>query len=145
MKKRNIKVVVGNRETMANEFIKTWHQLEAGDVPQVANEKIYFENEKAIFHLLTPKRCELLRYVHAAGEISILALAKQLERNYRNVYQDVKELSQIDLIMKNEKTGKYFVPWAAVITEISMIDSAMERKVARSHKAGAHAGLRGAV
>ncbi|MDF2867873.1 MAG: hypothetical protein K0S11_1343 [Gammaproteobacteria bacterium] len=43
--------------------------------------------------MLSSIGCELLRYVHDPGKTTILALAKQLNRDYRNVYQDVKELS----------------------------------------------------
>lgn len=120
MKKSNIKVAIGSREDMAAEFVKTWQQLAAGKKTEAIGEKIYFENARTLFKILSPKRCELLQYVHSVGEISILSLAKKLNRNYRNVHQDVKDLSQLDLILKNKETGKYFVPWSAIVTEISM-------------------------
>ncbi len=80
-------------------------------MPTAVEEKIYFKDERALFKALTPKHCELLRYVHEHGKMTILALAKQLARDYRNVYQDVKELNQIGLMVKDEETSKYGVPW----------------------------------
>ena len=133
MKKHTIKATVGTREEMAAEFIKTWRQVEAGKTSDVPNEKIYFDDERALFKALSPKRCALLRYVHEIGEVSILSLAKQLDRNYRNVYQDVKDLSQLGLIVKNSVTGKYSVPWSAVVTEISMISPVIHGNIA-AHK-----------
>ncbi len=62
----------------------------------------------------------IVRYVHEHAEITILALSKQLARNYRNVYQDVKDLSQMGLMVKNVTTNKYSVPWNAIVTEISL-------------------------
>jgi predicted transcriptional regulator len=119
MKNQNIKVTIGSRQDMANEFIDAWHQAEAGHISENVEEKIFFKDERALFKVLTPKRCELLRYVHDHGKTAILALAKQLKRDYRNVYQDVKELSQAGLIVKNT-AGEYFVPWSAIVTEISL-------------------------
>lgn len=120
MKTQRIKVVVGNRADMAREFINAWHQAEAGQVSPPFEEKIFFNNEKSLFKTLSPKRCELLRYLHGHHDTTILALAKQLKRDYRNVYQDVKALSQIGLMIKNSKTGKYSVPWQSIVTEISL-------------------------
>lgn len=121
MKKQNIKVTIGDRYDMAKEFIETWQQAEAGHIPNQVEEKIYFKDDRALFKVLTPKRCELLRYVHDHGKTAILALAKQLNRDYRNVYQDVKELSQAGLMIK-DKMGEYSVPWNAIVTEISLSD-----------------------
>lgn len=120
MKDQHIKVTIGERMDMANEFIKAWHQAEAGHAPNKVEEKLYFKDERALFKVLTPKRCELLRHVHEMGSTSILALAKQLQRDYRNVHQDIKELSQIGLILKDETTGKYSVPWDTIVTEIPL-------------------------
>ena len=119
MKNQNIKVTIGSRQDMAKEFIEAWHQAEAGHIPEQIEEKIFFKDERALFKVLTPKRCELLRYVHDHGKTAILALAKQLKRDYRNVYQDVKELSQAGLMVK-DIAGEYFVPWNAIVTEISL-------------------------
>jgi predicted transcriptional regulator len=120
MKDKNIKVTTGDRHDMAKEFIAAWHQAEAGHIPVHIEEKIYFKDDRALFKVLTPKRCELLRYVHDHGKTAILALAKQLKRDYHNVYQDVKDLSQVGLMVKDDATGKYSVPWHAIVTEIPL-------------------------
>lgn len=67
-------------------------------------EKFYFPDEKTLFKILSLKRREMLRYVHMHGQTTILALAKQLKRDYRNVYQDVKALSQIGLMIRDDET-----------------------------------------
>ena len=130
MKNSEIKATVGSREDMAAEFIKAWHMVEGGRAVCTIGEKIYFKDERTLFKVLSPKRCALLRYVHSIGEVSILSLAKQLNRNYRNVYQDVKELSQAGLMIKSADTHKYSVPWSTVITEISMMAPESEQKKA---------------
>ena len=60
--------------------------------------------------VFTPKRWELVEALKAAGPMSIYALAKFLNRHYRNVHKDVTALIEWTVIEKNE-AGKVFVPW----------------------------------
>lgn len=60
--------------------------------------------------VFTPKRWELVEALKTAGPISIYALAKSLNRHYRNVHKDVTALIEWTVIEKNE-AGKVFVPW----------------------------------
>lgn len=121
MSNKKITVAVGNLEDMGKEFIDVWHQIESGKkIKDAPIEKIFFENERLLFKTLTPKRCDLLKYVHEKGKISIRLLARELHRDYSNVYQDVKALSDVRLIIKDEKNNKYYVPWKIITTEISL-------------------------
>lgn len=69
-----------------------------------------FKNMAQIGEVFTPKRWELVEVLKASGPQSIYALAKRLNRNYRNVHQDVVTLTDWLVIEKNE-AGKIFVPW----------------------------------
>jgi predicted transcriptional regulator len=60
--------------------------------------------------VFTPKRWELVEALKTAGPLSIYALAKSLNRHYRNVHKDVTALIEWTVIEKNE-AGKVFVPW----------------------------------
>ena len=121
MAKRKIIVTTGSLKDMGKEFIDVWHQAEAGKkIKGAPIEKIVFENERLLFKTLTPKRCDLLKYVHEKGKISIRALAKQLHRDYSNVHEDVKALHHVGLILKDEKDEKYYVPWETIMTEIPL-------------------------
>ena len=120
MTTKKITVTTGNLKDMSKEFIATWHQLEAGKKIKTPIEKIYFENERLLFKTLTPKRCELLKCIHERGKVSIRELARKLHRDYSNIYNDVKALYRIGLILRDDKSGKYFVPWKSIITEIPL-------------------------
>jgi predicted transcriptional regulator len=121
MSNRKITVTVGSLEEMGKEFIDVWHQVELGKkIKGAPIEKVVFEDERLLFKTLTPKRCELLKYVHEKGKISIRALARQLHRDYSNVYQDVKALNHVGLMPKDEKDEKYYVPWKTITTEIPL-------------------------
>lgn len=58
---------------------------------------------------LTEKPMALLEHVVMRGGLSIRQLAGQLERDYRNVYDDVRRLIQLGLI--EIQAGKLHVPY----------------------------------
>lgn len=120
MSNKKITVRTGNLEEAAKEFIDMWHQVEQGHAPQAPIEKISFKDQRLLFKALTPKRFEILKYVHEQNGISIRSLAKELGRDYSNVHQDVKILHRLGLMLKNEKNDKYYVPWDVIVTEIPL-------------------------
>ncbi len=52
---------------------------------------------------LTPKRLELMKTLRQYGPLSVRALSKQLERNYKNVHVDAGALEEVDLIHRTAK------------------------------------------
>jgi predicted transcriptional regulator len=60
--------------------------------------------------MFTPKRWELVEVLKKSGPLSIYALAKRLDRHYRNVHKDVTALMEWTVIEKNHE-GRVFVPW----------------------------------
>ena len=60
--------------------------------------------------VFTPKRWELVEALKGLGPVTIYALAKHLERHYRNVHKDVAKLTEGMVIEKDDK-GRIFVPW----------------------------------
>src|SRR5476651_2261598 len=120
MRNKKITVRTGSLEEAAKEFIDIWHQVEQGNAPKTPIEKISFKDQRLLFKTLTPKRFEILKYAHEQDGISIRALAKELGRDYSNVHQDVKILYQLGLMLKDEKSEKYHVPWDVIVTEIPL-------------------------
>ncbi len=60
--------------------------------------------------VFTPKRWELVESLKKSGPLSIYALAKQLDRHYRNIHKDVTALLEWTVIERND-AGLVFVPW----------------------------------
>jgi Fe2+ or Zn2+ uptake regulation protein len=60
-------------------------------------EKIAVDSPN-IFGDLTPKRLELLEYVRMHNVASIKDLAENLDRNYKNVYDDLRALEEWGLV-----------------------------------------------
>ncbi len=72
-----------------------WKALKSPDV--VLTEKIAVDSPK-IFADLSPKRLEILEYVRMHNVKSIKDLAEELDRNYKNVYDDLKSLEKWGLV-----------------------------------------------
>lgn len=114
---KSIKIEVGDSSETAKEFIDAWKRAERGD-RVVAQHRLQFENLETLLKTLTPGRWVLLKVLHQQGSTSIRALANLLNRDYKNVYQDVKRLEQIGLIKRVE--GKITVPWDIVEARLNL-------------------------
>jgi predicted transcriptional regulator len=68
---------------------------------------------------LTPARWELLQRLAKAGPQTVYALAKLLERDYKNVHTDVAQLSALGLIEKTEK-NLVRIAWQAIRAELRL-------------------------
>jgi predicted transcriptional regulator len=92
-----LKVHVGDTlQDMGQRFIDAWHRAEQGD--DRAERHLSFESFEAMSHVLSAKRLELLRRIHGGGAVSIAALARSLNRDYRRVHADVRALEAAGLI-----------------------------------------------
>jgi len=110
--KKQITIGVDESTTTAKEFIEVWKRAERGETVQEKN-RLHFENLEVLLKTLTPGRWALLKRLHANGPMSIRALAKDLGRDYKNVYTDVQRLENIGLIGRT-KNDRIKVPWDIV-------------------------------
>lgn len=68
---------------------------------------------------LTDKRMEMLSVLKGQGPLSIRALSKSLNRDYKSVHGDVSRLMEIGLIEKRED-GLIEAPYDKIISEIRL-------------------------
>lgn len=98
--KEKLEVHVGDAlEDTGRRFIDAWHRLEKGK--RVRERHLSFESLEGLLSLLTPKRWELLKYVHSHQVRSIRALSVQLKRDFRRVHDDVEALATAGLLERN--------------------------------------------
>ena len=69
--------------------------------------------------VFTPRRWELLAVLGKAGPVSIAALAKLLQRDYKNVHGDVSALMEWMAIEK-DKQGRVFAPFSDIHIDIRL-------------------------
>lgn len=116
-----IVVLVQSQEESSRELHRVARILDAGgdvDLPS----RLVFATMDQILGVLTPNRWKLIQTLHKAGPMSIRALAKLLERDYRGVHADIVKLMEYDLVTRNA-AKRVFVPWDKITAEISAVSS----------------------
>lgn len=107
---RNYKVKIETEEEFFTDLIANAEKLDKGVIPEKTVERVSFPDLETFYRYCTPKRLQLLKELHKSGCVSINALARHLQRHYKNVFQDVKTLESAGLVEKTDK-GQYCVPW----------------------------------
>ncbi|WP_306120509.1 MULTISPECIES: hypothetical protein [unclassified Roseitalea] len=114
-----IVVLVQSPEESSRELHRVARILDAGgdvDLPS----RLVFATMDQLLGVLTPNRWKLIQTLHKAGPMSIRALAKLLERDYRGVHADIVKLMEYDLVTRNA-AKRVFVPWDKITAEISAV------------------------
>jgi len=115
---KTLYVRVSSREDALDRFEAAWHLASGRAVPAPLSV-LSFADLPLLAKSLTPARWELLQQLKNAGPLTIFALAKRLERDYKNVHTDVARLVELNLIEKNRE-GLVSVPWQAVRAELKL-------------------------
>jgi predicted transcriptional regulator len=99
-------------------FEAAWH-LASGRRPPEPLALLTFADLPLLAKTLTPARWELLKRLKAAGPLTIFALAKLLERDYKNVHTDVARLLELKLLDK-DRDGRVGVAWQSIRAELRL-------------------------
>jgi predicted transcriptional regulator len=99
-------------------FEAAWH-LASGRKPPAPLAVLSFADLPLLMKTLTPARWDLLKRLAKAGPVTVYALAKLLERDYKNVHTDVARLVELNLLERNPE-GRVGVPWQAVRAELKL-------------------------
>ena len=96
-----------------------WEQGE--EVPHVVN----FQDASRLQRILTPRRLELVRSLMDEPAESIRALADRLDRDIRQVHDDLQTLSEYRIIhFREEGTAKQpYIPYETVKIEVELSKS----------------------
>lgn len=97
--------------------IDSW---EAGeDVPHVVN----FQDASRLQRILTPRRLELIERLMDESVDSIRELAGRLDRDVRQVHDDVKLLSEYRIVHFSEegRAKRPYVPYQTVKIEVELV------------------------
>ena len=80
-----------------------------------------FDDVGDMFSVFTPKRWELIGALREGGAMTIAELARQLKRDYKNVYNDCERLIEWMAIEKDEN-GLVFAPYAEIVVDMKLPD-----------------------
>lgn len=92
-------------------------RADAGEELEDADYILNYPDPEAAFRDITPGRYRLLQTLQQLGTVSIYALAKALDRDYRNVHADICALLELELVARTPEG--VFVPWVAVEWRLS--------------------------
>ncbi len=119
MSTQHIHVGVEESKRGFERFINAWHKAQSGEVHET-EVHLNFENFAMLASVLTPKRLELLTVLRQQGPLSVRALSKVLERNYKNVYVDTSDLESVDIIQR-DKEGLLIAPWDVIDAHVRLV------------------------
>jgi predicted transcriptional regulator len=119
MSKQHIHIGVDAANHGFDRFVEAWHKAETGEIEQ-AEIHLDFEDFAMLSSVLTPKRLELMKTLRQHGPSSVRALAKKLERNYKDVHADASALESVDLIQRTDE-GLLVAPWDVIDTHVRLV------------------------
>jgi len=103
---RDIRISIKTKEDLFSEVKGVWGKLEKGEQVK-KHEGISFENIEAMRKILSEERLRILRTIKKEHPKSIYELAKLLNRDIKNTFDDVQFLAQLGLIeLKKTKVGR---------------------------------------
>ena len=106
MNVRNIKIGIKSIDDSLNEFKDYWEKIEKGEKVE-RKEALYFESIATLRSVLTTERIRLLKSIAKHKPKSIYELSKIVNRDLKNVNDDIKLLSELGLLeLKKIKTDK---------------------------------------
>lgn len=112
-----VQVSVGSLADMGNRFAGAWNRAVAGE--QVAETHVTFLNVQTMLDTLSPRRLDLLRHVRQHGAGNVRKLAQALNRDYKNVHQDVATLVAAGLLVRDGR--KLDAPWDELQANVSLV------------------------
>ncbi len=124
---KKVEIIIQPLKNTLSDFINAVKSVEKNKRTKHKN-RIVFNSVDELNSLLTAKRIKLLEILNKEDIKSILELSQKLNRNYKNVYQDVIFLEKIGLI-KLQKEGRSLKP-IVLFDEIDIKISLVKEKVA---------------
>ena len=111
MKVRKIDIGIKGLKESLKDFAETWKKLEAGKKVR-KEEGIYFDSIDNMRAVLTNNRLLILKIIRERKPNSVYELAKMLDRDLKNVNQDLKLLAEVGLVTleKIEDDKKRVIP-----------------------------------
>ena len=117
---KRLELRVGGPGDALDRFEAAWNRrLEGGRALPLAI--LTLPDLPALLKQLSPARWTLLARLRAAGPLSVYELARQLQRDYKNVHTDVKRLIELGMIERRAEAA-VAVAWDVVRAELRLGD-----------------------
>ena len=107
---------VGSISDMGRRFTNAWNRAASGK--KVNETHVTFLDLQTLLETLSLRRLELLKYVHQHGAENVKQLAAALNRDYKNVHQDVTVLESAGLLLRDGR--RLSAPWSELSASVSL-------------------------
>ena len=115
---RQLEIRLGPAGDALDRFEAAWNRVQEGRAMRPL-EILSFPDLPSLLRTLSAARFSLLQRLKTEGALSIYELAKRLERDYKNVHTDVRQLASIGLIEKRGD-GRVAVAWDLLRAELKL-------------------------
>jgi predicted transcriptional regulator len=115
---KKLKLRIASAADALDAFEVAWHRA-AGDGRGQAQPVLAFADLPLLLSTLTPARWALLKRLREAGPLSVNALAKLLQRDYKNVHTDVRILGDLGVVTRRVD-ALVEVEWGRVNAELRL-------------------------
>jgi predicted transcriptional regulator len=112
-----VQVHVGSLKDMGQRFIGAWNKAAKGG--RVNETHVTFLDLRTMLDTLSPKRLELLTHLRQHGADNVRELATVIDRDYKNVHQDVAALEAAGLLIRDGR--KLSAPWDELQASVSLV------------------------
>lgn len=108
MKVKNVVIGIKSIEEVLNRAKDVMERIERGEKVKKRRAGIYFENLDVMRKAITHERLKILKVIKEKHPASIYELARLLNRNLKNVSDDVHYLAELGLIEleKDKSNGR---------------------------------------
>ena len=120
MTSRKILISICSLDEFKKSVRTSFKRVKAGEPGEEPIHRVYFTSAEDLFSTLSPKRMELLKFLKKNGPLSCRKLAAALNRAYANVHEDVRQLTQLEIIQKDEEQ-KLLVPWDEIDIAVPLV------------------------
>jgi predicted transcriptional regulator len=110
---------IKRNEQFFSDLERDFAALDRGETIPGPVHQVYFESAEALSRVITRQRQALLQTLHAQGALSVRGLAALLQRDYKNVHQDVQILEESGLIERDAK-NHVMAPYEKLTIELSL-------------------------
>lgn len=110
---------IKSKQDFFGELERDWVAIDKGKKAPEPIHRVYFESAEVLSKVITRQRHHLLKVLHANGPLTVRALAALLERDYKNVYEDVKILEESGLTERDSK-NHVLAPYEKLTIELPL-------------------------
>jgi predicted transcriptional regulator len=113
MKGKKVRMSIRSIDDVLDEAAATIRAVAVGKKVRPKGRRLFFTSAEALRRFLTPKRLELLRLIRQQHPTSINELATLAQRDFKRVYEDIKDMADAGLVELGKDKGRKIAPRVA--------------------------------